>query len=166
MEGNIMNSLIDNVTQEDLDSNYILEIKNGNVEALNKIMEKYKSYVYLKAKPFFIVFLFRLYNIHWCFSALIRIWIHLFIFVMATKFSRRHTPKLIIFSTILCNQCRMIRLKILSKMRICFLHRRSPFFLCRNAYTSKQKRNALQKGMRFSSWLSFYVKIDLVAAAA
>ena len=38
-----------------LDNKYIAEIKNGNTEALNKIMEKYKSYVYLKAKPFFIV---------------------------------------------------------------------------------------------------------------
>lgn len=55
MEGNTMNSLNNNITQEDLDNNYILEIKNGNVDALNKIMEKYKSYVYLKAKPFFIV---------------------------------------------------------------------------------------------------------------
>lgn len=50
-----MNNLNRNITQEDLDNNYILEIKNGNAEALNKIMEKYKSYVYLKAKPFFIV---------------------------------------------------------------------------------------------------------------
>ena len=42
-------------TQEEIDNKYILEIKNGNADALNKIMEKYKSYVYLKAKPFFIV---------------------------------------------------------------------------------------------------------------
>ena len=55
MESNIMNNLNNDISQENLDNNYILEIKNGNVDALNKIMEKYKSYVYLKAKPFFIV---------------------------------------------------------------------------------------------------------------
>lgn len=55
MEGNIMNGLNDTISQNDLDNKYILEIKNGNVDALNRIMEKYKSYVYLKAKPFFIV---------------------------------------------------------------------------------------------------------------
>lgn len=43
------------VSNENIDNQYISEIKNGNVDALNKIMEKYKSYVYLKAKPFFIV---------------------------------------------------------------------------------------------------------------
>ena len=53
MEGNTMNSL-SNISEE-LDIQYISEIKNGNVDALNKIMEKYKSYVYIKAKPFFIV---------------------------------------------------------------------------------------------------------------
>ena len=50
-----MNGLNDTISQNDLDNKYILEIKNGNVDALNRIMEKYKSYVYLKAKPFFIV---------------------------------------------------------------------------------------------------------------
>ena len=43
------------ISPEDLDNIYISEIKNGNTDAINKIMEKYKSYVYLKAKPFFIV---------------------------------------------------------------------------------------------------------------
>lgn len=43
------------ISPEDLDNLYISEIKNGNTDAINKIMEKYKSYVYLKAKPFFIV---------------------------------------------------------------------------------------------------------------
>ena len=43
------------ILSEDLDNIYISEIKNGNTDAINKIMEKYKSYVYLKAKPFFIV---------------------------------------------------------------------------------------------------------------
>lgn len=41
--------------QDEIDNNYITEFKNGNTEALDKIMEKYKHYVYLKAKPFFIV---------------------------------------------------------------------------------------------------------------
>ena len=43
------------ISPEDLDNIHISEIKNGNTDAINKIMEKYKSYVYLKAKPFFIV---------------------------------------------------------------------------------------------------------------
>lgn len=55
MELNTMNDLRHDISQEDLDNKYIAEIKNGNTDALNKIMEKYKSYVYLKAKPFFIV---------------------------------------------------------------------------------------------------------------
>ncbi len=45
----------ENFSQNDIDNNYIQEIKNGNMNALNKIMEKYKSFVYLKAKPFFII---------------------------------------------------------------------------------------------------------------
>ncbi len=45
----------DCVTQDELDNQYIAEIKQGNMEAVNHIMEKYKPYVYLKAKPFFIV---------------------------------------------------------------------------------------------------------------
>ena len=55
MEGNIIQGLDDKISQNELDNKYIQEIKNGNVDDLNKIMEKYKSYVYLKAKPFFIV---------------------------------------------------------------------------------------------------------------
>lgn len=55
MEENIISSLENNNLQNELDNEYIQEIKNGNVEALNKIMEKYKSYVYVKAKPFFMV---------------------------------------------------------------------------------------------------------------
>ena len=51
-------------------------------------------------------------------------------------------------------------------MRICFLYGQSPLFLCRNANTSKQKETHSDKGMRFSSWLSFYIEIDFVTAAA
>ena len=55
MELNTMNDINREISSEDLDNIYISEIKNGNTEAINKIMEKYKPYVYLKAKPFFIV---------------------------------------------------------------------------------------------------------------
>ena len=55
MEENIIIGLSNDISQENLDNKYISEIKNGNTDALNTIMEKYKSYVYLKAKPFFIV---------------------------------------------------------------------------------------------------------------
>ena len=37
------------------DKKYILQIKNGDEIALNKIMEKYKNFVYSKAKTFFII---------------------------------------------------------------------------------------------------------------
>ena len=39
----------------EIDREYIKKIRLGDDEALNQIMEKYKSFVYLKAKPFFIV---------------------------------------------------------------------------------------------------------------
>lgn len=55
MEKNLIKDSNTSKFQSDIDNNYIYEIKNGNQEALNKIMEKYKPYVYLKAKPFFIV---------------------------------------------------------------------------------------------------------------
>lgn len=55
MEKNLIDDLDTNKMQNELDNNYIHEIKKGNVDALNKIMEKYKAYVYLKAKPFFMV---------------------------------------------------------------------------------------------------------------
>jgi RNA polymerase sporulation-specific sigma factor len=55
LEGNITRSLDNKISQNELDNKYIQEIKNGNTEALNIIMEKYKAFVYLKAKPFFIV---------------------------------------------------------------------------------------------------------------
>ena len=51
--GKIENSEVD--MQNELDKEYIKRIKMGDEQALNEIMEKYKSFVYLKAKPFFIV---------------------------------------------------------------------------------------------------------------
>ncbi len=41
--------------QNTIDRLYITRIKKGDQKALNEIMEKYKSFVYLKAKPFFIM---------------------------------------------------------------------------------------------------------------
>lgn len=41
--------------QNDEDKKYILKIKNGDEIALNSIMEKYRSFVYSRAKSFFIV---------------------------------------------------------------------------------------------------------------
>ena len=43
------------MNQNDEDKKYILKIKNGDELALNKIMEKYKNFVYSRAKSFFIV---------------------------------------------------------------------------------------------------------------
>ena len=48
-----VNSEIDE--QNELDREYIRRIKAGDNIALNEIMEKYKGFVYLKAKQFFIV---------------------------------------------------------------------------------------------------------------
>lgn len=39
----------------EIDREYIKKIRLGDDDALNEIMEKYKDFVYLKAKPFFIV---------------------------------------------------------------------------------------------------------------
>lgn len=55
MENNSILDLDDKNLQNEIDNKYIQEIKNGNIDALNKIMERYKSYVYLKAKPFFLI---------------------------------------------------------------------------------------------------------------
>ena len=41
--------------QDELDREYINRIKSGDNAALNYIMDKYKNFVFLKAKPFFIV---------------------------------------------------------------------------------------------------------------
>lgn len=43
------------IEQDEIDRAYINKIKKGDDSALNEIMEKYKSFVYMKAKPFFIV---------------------------------------------------------------------------------------------------------------
>ena len=51
--GKIGNSETDE--QNELDREYLKKIKLGDELALNEIMEKYKSFVYMKAKPFFIV---------------------------------------------------------------------------------------------------------------
>ena len=55
MKGNAINDAENSALQDELDNQYISEIKSGSMDAVNKIMEKYKPYVYLKAKPFFIV---------------------------------------------------------------------------------------------------------------
>lgn len=41
--------------QDEIDREYIKRIKLGDENALNYIMEKYKNFVFVKAKPFFIV---------------------------------------------------------------------------------------------------------------
>ena len=41
--------------QNEEDKKYLLKIKNGDENALNKIMDKYKNFVYAKAKTFFLV---------------------------------------------------------------------------------------------------------------
>ena len=46
MENNSILDLDDKNLQNEIDNKYIQEIKNGNIDALNKIMERYKSYVY------------------------------------------------------------------------------------------------------------------------
>lgn len=56
MAKKILKSLSSEVDKQDeLDREYINKIKNGDDVALNDIMEKYKNFVYLKAKPFFMV---------------------------------------------------------------------------------------------------------------
>ncbi len=56
MAKKILKSLSSEVDKQDeLDREYINKIKNGDEAALNDIMEKYKNFVYLKAKPFFMV---------------------------------------------------------------------------------------------------------------
>lgn len=43
------------IMQNEEDKKYLLKIKNGDEKALNKIMDKYKNFVYAKAKTFFLV---------------------------------------------------------------------------------------------------------------
>lgn len=45
----------DQISQNEEDKKYILKIKDGDEASLNKIMEKYKNFVYSRAKSFFIV---------------------------------------------------------------------------------------------------------------
>ena len=56
MDAKINTSLsTEQMKQNDEDKKYILKIKDGDEDALNRIMEKYKNFVYAKAKTFFIV---------------------------------------------------------------------------------------------------------------
>ena len=43
------------IMQNEEDKKYLLNIKNGDEKALDKIMDKYKNFVYAKAKMFFLV---------------------------------------------------------------------------------------------------------------
>ena len=45
----------DQISQNEEDKKYILKIKDGDEASLNKIMEKYKNFVYSRAKSYFIV---------------------------------------------------------------------------------------------------------------
>lgn len=51
--GTIVDS--EQIMQDEEDRKYLLKIKNGDEKALNKIMDKYKNFVYAKAKTFFLV---------------------------------------------------------------------------------------------------------------
>ena len=52
-----LNTSVDSeqIKQNEEDKKYILKIKDGDEASLNKIMEKYKNFVYSRAKSFFIV---------------------------------------------------------------------------------------------------------------
>lgn len=57
MEVNLETTSLDleQIKQNEEDKAYLLKIKSGDESSLNKIMEKYKSFVYVRAKSFFIV---------------------------------------------------------------------------------------------------------------
>ena len=56
MENKILGSVYSEANEQDeLDRKYIKMIKTGDTVALDNIMEKYKNFVFAKAKPFFIV---------------------------------------------------------------------------------------------------------------
>ena len=56
MEKKILGSVNSEANEQDeLDRKYIKMIKTGDTVALDNIMEKYKNFVFSKAKPFFIV---------------------------------------------------------------------------------------------------------------
>lgn len=57
MEVNLETTSLDleQIKQNEEDKEYLIKIKSGDEASLNKIMEKYKNFVYVRAKSFFIV---------------------------------------------------------------------------------------------------------------
>jgi RNA polymerase sporulation-specific sigma factor len=52
----VLGSVVSDAAEQDkIDREYISKIKTGDKSALNFIMEKYRNFVYMKAKPFFMV---------------------------------------------------------------------------------------------------------------
>lgn len=56
MKDKVLGSVVSDAAEQDrIDREYIGKIKAGDKSALNFIMEKYRNFVYMKAKPFFMV---------------------------------------------------------------------------------------------------------------
>ena len=56
MKEKVLGSVVSDAAEQDkIDREYIGKIKTGDKSALNFIMEKYRNFVYIKAKPFFMV---------------------------------------------------------------------------------------------------------------
>ena len=56
MKDKVLGSVVSDAAEQDkIDREYISKIKTGDKSALNFIMEKYRNFVYMKAKPFFMV---------------------------------------------------------------------------------------------------------------
>lgn len=56
MKEKVLGSVVSDAAEQDkIDREYISKIKAGDKSALNFIMEKYRNFVYMKAKPFFMV---------------------------------------------------------------------------------------------------------------
>ncbi|MBR3888490.1 MAG: RNA polymerase sporulation sigma factor SigH [Clostridia bacterium] len=56
MKEKVLGSVVSDAAEQDkIDREYISKIKTGDKSALNFIMEKYRNFVYMKAKPFFMV---------------------------------------------------------------------------------------------------------------
>ena len=56
MKEKVLGSVVSDAAEQDkIDREYISKIKTGDKSALNFIMEKYRKFVYMKAKPFFMV---------------------------------------------------------------------------------------------------------------
>lgn len=56
MKDKVLGSVVSDAAEQDkIDREYISKIKAGDKSALNFIMEKYRNFVYMKAKPFFMV---------------------------------------------------------------------------------------------------------------